>query len=131
MSATAGGRLVSGAAGRSAACGGVAGSDYKSTPRREFAKSIGRLAKTDHLGAKVLALYGERVQPPLRELRDERSQALHALWVRHEQLIEMLVMECTIVCAHISIIWAKNSRTAKISWTLLCASRHCRTAMKC
>jgi transposase len=60
---------------------------------REFAKSIGRLAKTDHLDAKVPALYGDRVQPPLRELPDEQSQALHALWVRREQLIEMLVME--------------------------------------
>jgi transposase len=60
---------------------------------REFAKSIGQLAKTDQLDARVLALYGERVQPPLRELSDEQSLALRALWVRREQLIEMLVME--------------------------------------
>jgi transposase len=60
---------------------------------REFAKSIGRLAKTDQLDARVLALYGERVQPPLRALPDEQSQALRALWLRREQLIEMLVME--------------------------------------
>ena len=60
---------------------------------REFAKSIGRLAKTDQLDARVLALYGERVQPRLRELPDEQSQALRGLWVRREQLIEMLVME--------------------------------------
>jgi transposase len=59
---------------------------------REFAKSIGRLAKTDRLDAQVLALYGERVQPPLRELPEEQSQALRASWVRREQLIEMLVM---------------------------------------
>lgn len=60
---------------------------------REFAKSIGQLAKTDRLDAQVLALYGERVEPALRELPDEQSQALRALWVRREQLIEMLVME--------------------------------------
>ena len=60
---------------------------------REFAKSIGRLAKTDRLDARVLALYGERVEPPLRELPDEQSQALRALWLRREQLIEMVVME--------------------------------------
>ncbi len=60
---------------------------------REFAKSIGRLAKTDRLDAQVLALYGERVRPPLRELPDEQSRALRALWLRREQLIEMLVME--------------------------------------
>jgi transposase len=60
---------------------------------REFAKSIGQLAKTDHIDARVLALYGEKVEPEVRELADEESQALRALWVRREQLIEMLVME--------------------------------------
>lgn len=60
---------------------------------REFARSIGRLAKTDRLDAQVLALYGERIEPPVRELAAEQSQALRALWVRREQLIEMLVME--------------------------------------
>jgi transposase len=60
---------------------------------REFAKSISQLAKTDHIDARVLALYGERVQPPVHELPDEQSQALRALWVRREELIEMLVME--------------------------------------
>jgi transposase len=41
----------------------------------------------------VLALYGERTEPPLRELPDEQCQSLRAQWVRREQLIEMLVME--------------------------------------
>jgi transposase len=43
---------------------------------REFAKSIGQLAKTDKIDARILALYGEQTQPPLRELPDEQSQAL-------------------------------------------------------
>jgi transposase len=60
---------------------------------RQFARSIGQLAKTDHIDARMLALYGERVQPPLRELPDEQIQRLRALWVRREQLIEMVVME--------------------------------------
>jgi len=60
---------------------------------REFAKSIGQLAKTDAIDARVLALYGERIEPPLRELRDEQTQSLRAQWVGREQLIEMLVME--------------------------------------
>ena len=60
---------------------------------REFAKSMGQLAKTDRIDARILALYGERVQPPLRELPDQQSQALRALSVRREQLIEMVVME--------------------------------------
>jgi transposase len=60
---------------------------------REFAKSVGQLAKTDHIDARLLARYGEQLQPPVRELPDEQSQALRGLWVRREQLIEMLVME--------------------------------------
>jgi transposase len=60
---------------------------------RQFAQSMGQLAKTDALDARVLALYGERLQPPVRELPDEQTRALRALWVRREQLIEMLVME--------------------------------------
>jgi len=60
---------------------------------REFARSIGQLAKTDDIDAGVLALYGERTQPSLRELPDEQSQTLRVLWVRRVQLIEMLVME--------------------------------------
>jgi len=58
---------------------------------RAIAKLASRLAG---LGcARVLALYGERVQPPVRELPDEQTRALRALWVRREQLIEMLLME--------------------------------------
>jgi transposase len=60
---------------------------------REWARGIGQLAKTDRLDARMLALYGERNQPPLRELPDAQTQQLRALWVRREQLIEMLVME--------------------------------------
>src|SRR5208283_1961777 len=60
---------------------------------REFAKSIGQLAKTDHIDARVLADYGERLEPPVRELPDEQNQALRGRWVRREQLIEMLGME--------------------------------------
>ncbi len=60
---------------------------------RAFARSIGQLAKTDHIDARVLALYGERIQPPVRELPSKQNQALRGLWIKREQLIEMLVME--------------------------------------
>lgn len=60
---------------------------------REFAKSVGQLAKTDRLDARLLALYGEKLEPPVRELPDQQSQALRARWSRREQLIAMLVME--------------------------------------
>jgi transposase len=60
---------------------------------RDFAKALNRLAKTDALDAEVLALFGERVQPPVRPLRDAETQALGDLLLRRRQLIDMLVAE--------------------------------------
>ena len=60
---------------------------------RDFARAIGQLAKTDPLDARVIALYGERIQPPIRELPDEQTRALRELCVRREELIEMLIAE--------------------------------------
>lgn len=60
---------------------------------REFARSIGQLAKTDKLDAKVLARFAEAVQPPLTRLPNEAEQALSALLARRKQLLEMLSAE--------------------------------------
>ena len=60
---------------------------------REFARSIGQLAKTDKLDAKVLARFAEAVQPPLTRLPNEAEQALSALVARRKQLLEMLTAE--------------------------------------
>lgn len=56
---------------------------------RDFAKATGQLAKTDQLDARVLALFGERVRPPVRPLPDERTRALEALLTRRRQVLEM------------------------------------------
>jgi transposase len=60
---------------------------------RAFAKATGRLAKTDRVDAQVLALFAERVRPPVRPLTDEATQDLEALLLRRRQLIEMLTAE--------------------------------------
>ena len=60
---------------------------------RDFAKAIGRLAKTDAVDAAVLALFAERVQPTPRPLPDAAHQALAALVTRRRQLVEMLTAE--------------------------------------
>ena len=41
---------------------------------RDFARAMGQLAKTDRIDARVLALFGERVQPEVRVLPDEDTQ---------------------------------------------------------
>jgi transposase len=60
---------------------------------RDFAKSTGRLAKTDALDAVTLALFAERVQPAVRALPDADLVQLRARLTRGVQLREMLQME--------------------------------------
>jgi len=60
---------------------------------RDFARAIGRLAKTDRIDAEVIALFAERVQPELRALPDEQARLLGELVGRRRQVIEMLVAE--------------------------------------
>lgn len=63
-----------------------------SNPRRvrDFAKALGKLAKTDRIDAEVLARYGEAVKPEVRELASEAAKALQELVTRRQQLVEML-----------------------------------------
>lgn len=60
---------------------------------REFAKSIGQLAKTDKLDARILARYAELVRPTQATLPSEAEQHLAALVNRRRQLLEMRVAE--------------------------------------
>lgn len=60
---------------------------------RDYARALGRLAKTDAVDAEVLAHYAERVRPPARRPPDERTQRLDALVKRRRQLVGMSVAE--------------------------------------
>jgi len=60
---------------------------------RDFAKAIGRLAKTDRLDAEVIALFAQAVKPKPRELKDEQTQQLAALLTRRSQIVTMLTAE--------------------------------------
>jgi transposase len=60
---------------------------------RDFARAMGRLAKTDALDAQILAEFAERVRPPVRPLPDETARELEALLLRRRQLLEMRVAE--------------------------------------
>jgi transposase len=60
---------------------------------RDFARALGRLAKTDALDAEVIARFGEAVRPEPRPLSDEAGQALQALVARRRQLVDMRVAE--------------------------------------
>ena len=60
---------------------------------RDFARAIGRLAKTDAIDAQVIALFAERIRPEPRPVADAESQALAELVARRRQVVEMIGME--------------------------------------
>lgn len=60
---------------------------------RHFARSTGKLAKTDALDAQMLALFGERMQPEPRPQPDATSQEVASLLARRRQLGEMQTAE--------------------------------------
>jgi len=49
---------------------------------RDFAKAMGRLAKTDAIDALTLALFGERVRPAVRPLPNEAAQLKCMKWLQ-------------------------------------------------
>lgn len=60
---------------------------------RDFAKAVGRLAKTDRIDSEILARFGESVKPEVRLLKDEDAQILTALVTRRRQVVEMITAE--------------------------------------
>jgi transposase len=87
---------------------------------REFARAIGRTAKTDAIDAAVLSHYAEAIQPPVRELPEAQSQELADLMARRRQIVEMITAEKNrLRRMHISvrphiqahIEWLKGQRT--------------------
>jgi transposase len=60
---------------------------------RDFAKAAGKLAKTDKIDARVIALFGERMRPEPRALADAETTKLDALIRRRKQLQEDLHRE--------------------------------------
>jgi len=60
---------------------------------REFAKSLGLLAKTDRLDAQLLAHFGKAAELQPTTLPDPQVQHLSALMSRRRQLLQMQTME--------------------------------------
>ena len=60
---------------------------------RDFAKSMGILAKTDKVDARVLARYAATIQPEARPLPDEAVRQLNTLVTRRRQLVGMIIAE--------------------------------------
>lgn len=62
-------------------------------PIRDFAKALGKLAKTDRIDAEVIALFAEKMQPQANITYNENQQKLTELNARRRQIIDMIMME--------------------------------------
>ena len=60
---------------------------------REFAKAVGKLAKTDRLDAALLAYFAERIRPALRERPAVETGPLTEQILRRRQLVDMITAE--------------------------------------
>lgn len=60
---------------------------------RDFARALGRLAKTDRIDAEVLALFARQIRPPVRALPSAACQEAAELLSRRAQLMGMRVAE--------------------------------------
>jgi transposase len=60
---------------------------------RDFAKSLGILAKTDRLDAEVIARFGIATKPKVKPLPDDSMQALSELARRRQAVVKMIVSE--------------------------------------
>ena len=60
---------------------------------RHFAKSTGRLAKTDDLDAQDIAYFGETLKPPTTSIKPENLRNISDLMTVRSQLLEMSTMQ--------------------------------------
>lgn len=82
---------------------------------RDFAKALGRLAKTDAVDAHVLALFAERIRPMARPLPNEGMRMLEALLGRRHQIMEMLTAENNRL-EHARVSKVRSSLVSHIKW---------------
>ena len=60
---------------------------------RDFGRSLGVLAKTDKLDAKVMAHFAAKIEPPAQPSRDKAERELDNLVTRRSQISDMLTAE--------------------------------------
>jgi len=60
---------------------------------RDFARALGKLAKTDRLDAVILARFAKAMRPEWRPMADEQTQQLQEHLTRRRQLVEMITAE--------------------------------------
>src|SRR5207245_2813849 len=77
---------------------------------RDFARALGKLAKTDRIDARLLAEYGRRLTPEATPAPAPEVQALAALGGRREELTQVRTAELN--RAHTPWAWSPSTATA-------------------
>ncbi|ESN47116.1 hypothetical protein L362_04652 [Enterobacter sp. MGH 16] len=60
---------------------------------KNFARAMGRVAKSDPIDARIICEYGRRMTPQFRPIKSEQQQDLAILLMRRRQLVQNRVME--------------------------------------
>lgn len=60
---------------------------------KNFARALGKLAKTDTIDAAVLCRFAQAIEPPVREQNDVQTQRLAGMVTRRRQLIDIRTAE--------------------------------------
>ena len=60
---------------------------------RDFARAMGKTAKTDAIDALILAEFAARMRPDITIAPSDHEQALEGIVTRRRQLLEMITME--------------------------------------
>jgi len=78
---------------RALATAGIAVAVINPRQIRDFARSLGKLAKTDSIDAEIIALYAEKIRPEPRGFPNADTDMLDALLTRRQQVIQMTTAE--------------------------------------
>jgi transposase len=60
---------------------------------KNFARALGKTAKSDPIDAKTICEFGKRMQPAARPLKDNELQELSLILARRRQLVQTRTME--------------------------------------
>ncbi|RBQ33750.1 IS110 family transposase [Rahnella aquatilis] len=60
---------------------------------KNFARAMGKVAKSDPIDAKTICEFGKRMRPDVRQLQDRDSQELSLILTRRRQLVQARTME--------------------------------------
>jgi len=85
---------------------GVAVSVVNAKRVRDYAKALGKLAKTDKIDSHVIRLFSDAINPEITKKQSDSQQSLDALNLRRNQLVKQRSMEKQ----HIETVTNKDSK---------------------